>query len=232
MVKNKQKTNNVIRLDEPMPLSALPAEFFNRDTVTVARDLLGCRLICQMPVNVEAAEIQNQSGSTPEGLLATGTVPIPFIIVETEAYTADDPACHAYQKPQGRAAMLYQSPGTAYVYIIYGMHHCLNVVTEPEGTAGAVLFRALQPPLDSSFLTHGPGRLCKALSLTRDDFNGMSLTDATQRLFLSPGASVKDADVIQATRIGITKAVDYPWRFYVKGNPWVSVRDKARENEP
>lgn len=122
--------------------------------------------------------------------------------------------------------MLYDHPGTAYVYLIYGMYDCLNVVTEPHGSAGAVLFRALEPPEGSNLRTHGPGRLTKALNITRKAFNGTLLTAPDSGLFLSTGAPVPDADVIQTTRIGITKAADYPWRFYIQGNPWVSVKAK------
>lgn len=123
--------------------------------------------------------------------------------------------------------MLYEAPGTAYVYLIYGMYDCLNVVTEPHGVAGAVLFRALEPLDDDAiWKTNGPGRLTKALNITRQAFNGTLLTHMESGLFLTAGEGVPDAGVIQTTRIGITKAVDYPWRFYVKDSPWVSVKAK------
>jgi DNA-3-methyladenine glycosylase len=109
----------------PQALSPL---FFNRDTLEVACDLIGHHLVRIFPETPEA----------PKRVLR-------FRIVETEAYTQDDPACHAYQKTTGRAATLYKSPGLAYVYLIYGMYHCLNVVTEETGVAGAVLLRALEP---------------------------------------------------------------------------------------
>lgn len=122
--------------------------------------------------------------------------------------------------------MLYNHPGMAYVYLIYGMYDCLNVVTEPHGTAGAVLFRALEPPVESGLRTNGPGRLTKALGLTRQMFNGKPLTDWKTGLFLTEGESYADDEIVQTTRIGITKAVEYPWRFYVKDSPWVSVKEK------
>ncbi len=190
----------------PINCQPLPAQFFERDTVAVARDLLGCHLWRYQP---EAAEWLH------------------LTVVETEAYTANDPACHAYQRTTGRAEMLYSHPGTAYVYLIYGMYDCLNVVTEPHGTAGAVLFRALEPPPGMELRTHGPGRLTKALNITRQAFNGTMLTTHASGLFLSKGQTVSDTQIVQTTRIGITKATDYPWRFYIQDNPWVSVKEKT-----
>ena len=101
--------------------------FFAQKTLWVAKHLIGKYLI-----------VTQDLGGT--GAFAT---PMVFRIVETEAYTEEDPACHAYQRTTGRAATLYKAPGLSYVYLIYGMYHCLNVVTEEEGVGGAVLFRAL-----------------------------------------------------------------------------------------
>lgn len=122
--------------------------------------------------------------------------------------------------------MLYAHPGTAYVYLIYGMYDCLNVVTEPFGTAGAVLFRALEPPVASGLRTNGPGRLTWAMGITRQQFNGQPLTDWQSGLVLAKGTVYGDDEIVQTTRIGITKAIAYPWRFYVKQSAWVSVREK------
>jgi DNA-3-methyladenine glycosylase len=182
---------------------ALDPAFFERETLTVARDLLGAYLMKFQPESREWLRCR---------------------IVETEAYTADDPACHAYNRKTGRAQMLYEHPGTAYVYLIYGMYDCLNVVTEPHGTAGAVLFRALEPPEGMDLKTHGPGRLTRALGITRQQFNGLPLTDPSSGLYLTAGPAVPEQQVIQTTRIGITKAVDYPWRFYIRDSRWVSVK--------
>ncbi|MBY0405638.1 MAG: DNA-3-methyladenine glycosylase [Cyanobacteria bacterium] len=129
----------------PQALSPL---FFNRDTVKVASDLIGHHLVRIFP----------ETPDTPPLILR-------YRIVETEAYTQNDPACHAYQKTTGRAATLYKAPGLAYVYLIYGMYHCLNVVTEETGVAGAVLFRALEP-LDGDTTTQ---RLIQDFS---QDFSG------------------------------------------------------------
>lgn len=190
------------------PKKPLSVTFFKRDTLQVARELLGHTLV-----------IQHNSGDAP----------IICKIVETEAYTGDDPACHAFKGPKGRAATLFKTPGLAYVYFIYGMYHCLNVVTEPEGTAGAVLFRALEPvvyPDDDPPRTHGPGRLCKALNITKQAHNEIDLTDASSPLYLAEDQGVNKKQVITTTRIGISQAQDYPWRFLIKDNPWVSVKPK------
>ncbi|HEY9744897.1 MAG TPA: DNA-3-methyladenine glycosylase [Oculatellaceae cyanobacterium] len=201
----------ISKIPKPLQAKQLPTSFFERDTVTVARELLGCQLWRFWP---EIGEWLN------------------FTIVETEAYTADDPACHAYNRRTGRAAMLYEAPGTAYVYLIYGMYDCLNVVTEPRGSAGAVLFRALEPPVGTAFTTNGPGRLTKALNIRRADFNGKPMTCMSSGLFLAEGTPLSESSVIQTTRIGITKARDYPWRFYVKESRWVSVRAKEHHALP
>ncbi len=179
----------------------------------MARDLLGCRLLSLQP-------------ETGRWITCT--------IVETEAYTENDPACHAYgRRKTGRSEILFRDPGLAYVYLIYGMYDCLNVVTEPAGTGGAVLFRALEPPLEvpDALKTHGPGRLTKALGITRADFNGLPLTQRESGLYLAAGQPVPEAQVTQTTRIGITKAAEYPWRFYVTDNPWVSVREKKKTDK-
>jgi DNA-3-methyladenine glycosylase len=188
---------------------AFPPDFFARDTLTVARELLGHTLV----------------KNTPEG-----GKPLIFRIVETEAYTGNDPACHAFGRTTGRAATLYKSPGLAYVYLIYGMYHCLNVVTEPAGIAGAVLFRALEPLSENPkhFRTNGPGRLTRALNITKAQFNETDLTSAESELFLAEGEPVDPKYIVTTGRIGIREACDYPWRFYIQGNSWVSVVEKKR----
>ncbi|MCA9788926.1 MAG: DNA-3-methyladenine glycosylase [Cyanobacteria bacterium HKST-UBA06] len=199
-------------------LKPLPKGFFKQDTLAVARQLLGQWLV------VPNAD-QGQPGI--------------FQVVETEAYTQDDPSCHAFNGPKGRGAFLYESPGLAYVYLIYGMYHCLNVVTEPHGRGGAVLFRALAPiwypglavealtpkTAPTALRTHGPGRLCKALGITKAGHHGIDLTSSKAPMFLAQSStgSVPDGQIVTTTRIGISKAQDWPWRFYVHQNPWVSV---------
>lgn len=205
--------------DIPRLLDTPPFDraFFAQPTLQVARALLGQWLM-----------IQHDSDHPP----------IVTRIVETEAYTQDDPACHAFKGPTPRAKSLFGPPGLAYVYLIYGMYHCLNVVTAPTGEGGAVLFRALEPvfhpqhptgfetlkPAQSPLQTHGPGRLCKALGITKALHNELDMTHPQSPLRLLPsGNHLPDKAVMITTRIGISKATDYPWRFYVKDNRWVSV---------
>jgi len=200
-------------------MTPLSPSFFDRSTVQVARALLGCRLV-----------YENRSIGQLVGR-----------IVETEAYTADDPACHASHLSrdsntgeiigQGRGRDLFAAPGTAYVYLIYGMHWLLNVVTEPEGTAGAVLIRAVEPVSGLDVmrerrdvsrrvdLTNGPGKLTDAFDLA-EDFHRADLT--APPLYLADGSDVDDSAVEQSSRIGISKGVERQWRWYVADSPFVS----------
>lgn len=150
-----------------------------------------------------------------------------FKIVEVEAYTQDDPACHAYQTKQGkkptpRAANLYKPPGTAYVYMIYGMYYCLNVVTDPEGVGGAVLFRGVvaeggDHPFAGQNLI-GPGRLCRQLGLTTSNHNGLDMLSPQSPVQLVASNSPTPDEYITATpRIGITKGADLLRRYIDTG---------------
>jgi DNA-3-methyladenine glycosylase len=157
-------------------------------------------------------------------------------IVELEAYFGEaDPAAHAFAGKTARNAVIFGPPGHAYVYFIYGMYHCLNVSCEPEGQAGCVLFRALEPlqglkemaaargslTLRPAKLTTGPGRLCQAFSITRLGDNGVDLTSAQSDLQIQDdGFVVKDVQITR--RIGITKDAERLARFSVAGNPFVS----------
>ncbi|MDP9179585.1 MAG: DNA-3-methyladenine glycosylase [Gemmatimonadota bacterium] len=188
----------------------LPRDFYDRETEIVARELLGTILECR----------------TTEGL-AGG------IIVETEAYIGEhDAACHAAAGRTRRTEPLYGPPGIAYVYFIYGMHWCINAVTRAKGLPSAVLIRALEPADGMSLmrqrrpkarsdreLTNGPGKLCSALGVDRS-MNGLPL----QRypVVIRHGDTVSDRDVEVTARIGITEAADWPLRYLVRGNPFVS----------
>jgi DNA-3-methyladenine glycosylase len=161
-------------------------------------------------------------------------------IVETEAYFGkDDPAAHSYAGRTARTEVIFGPPGHAYVYFIYGMYNCLNVTCEPEGQAGCVLIRALEPiaGLDAmaanrgraagtkpSQLTGGPGRLCQALAITRTMHNGMDLTSPSSELQIrQPAPDDHNPEEIAVTaRIGITKAAQLPLRFTLAGNACVS----------
>jgi len=162
-------------------------------------------------------------------------------IVETEAYrAADDPACHAYRKTTMRNMVMFGEPGYAYVYLNYGMHWMLNISAHPEGDAAAVLIRAAEPLAgieemranrpgiaDAELLT-GPGKLCRALGITRDD-NGVDLLDPSTQLRIEPGEPV--LTVVTGPRIGIAegKGHEIPWRFMEADRmQWVS-RPRPRQ---
>jgi DNA-3-methyladenine glycosylase len=188
----------------------LRRDFYNRETEIVARELLGTILECR----------------TEDGI-ASG------VIVETEAYIGEhDLACHAAAGRTKRTEPLYGPPGNAYVYFIYGMHWCINAVTRAEGLPSAVLIRALEPLEGLSLmrarrpkarndreLTNGPGKLCAALGIDRR-MNALPL----QRypLVIRNGVAVADSDVVVTPRIGITQAADWPLRYFVRGNAYVS----------
>jgi DNA-3-methyladenine glycosylase len=178
--------------------SPLPLEFYERDTVEVAQALLGAIVVRQVGDQRRAGRV-----------------------VETEAYVgADDLACHARTGPSGRAAVMYGPPGVAYVYLIYGMHHCLNAVTEAAGRPGAVLIRAIEPIEGIAGRTDGPGRICRELAIDRR-LNGVPL--APPELWLEPGQPV--AAIASGPRIGVDYAGEWaerPWRFWVPGSRWVS----------
>ncbi len=157
------------------------------------------------------------------------------IIVEVEAYEGtDDAASHAFRGPTPRSAVMFERAGLLYVYRIYGMHWCANVVCGPEGTGSALLIRALEPtagvdamwpdrpkakrPID---LASGPGKLCAALAVDGDHY-GVDLLDPASAVRLEPGTAPAVDDVAIGPRVGITKAMERPWRFAVVDNPHVS----------
>ena len=189
----------------------LPAGFFARDTVRVARDLLGCIL-----------------ESHVRGAVTAGR------IVEVEAYLGPhDPAAHGYGgRRTARNDRLFGPPGIAYVYFTYGMHWCCNAVTERDGYPSAVLIRALEPL--SGFATmkrrrgrsrlldlcSGPSKLCAALGIT-GALNGVSLGSGRLRILRGTGR-LRPSGVTSGPRIGISRAADWPLRFYLKDSEWVS----------
>jgi DNA-3-methyladenine glycosylase len=173
---------------------------------------------------------------TPDGL-AGGP------IVETEAYLADDPACHAAPGMTARNRVMFGPPGHAYVYFIYGCHHCVNAVCQPVGTAEAVLLRAIEPKLGLEFMqihrpgaarlawTSGPAKLCEALHITRP-LDGADLCDAQSALFIAENPELRGfraemGPVVTTTRVGITRAAEMPLRFYLEGSRYVSRRVRA-----
>lgn len=152
-------------------------------------------------------------------------------IVETEAYPPGDPASHAYRGLTPRNRSMFAVPGTAYVYFIYGSSWCLNVASEAQDEGAAVLLRALEPldgldvmrarrpGIRDRDLARGPGRLCAALGVTREQ-DGVDLTDASGPLWLADDVEVPAVGV--STRIGLTRAADAPFRFYLQSSRWLS----------
>ena len=151
-------------------------------------------------------------------------------IVETEAYHQDDAASHSYAGQTARTDVMFGPAGHLYVYFTYGMHYCCNVVTGPVGEGSAVLIRAVEPlegqallqtnrPRLGIDLTNGPAKLCQALNITKE-LNGHNLDDSPLILVLRE--PIETSAIIQTTRIGITKAADVPWRFYIENNQYVS----------
>lgn len=202
-------------VDLPAPF---PPEFYLQDTRTAAQALLGQMVARRLP-----------TGETLSG-----------IIVETEAYLTDDPACHAYRGRTPRNAAMFGPPGHAYVYFTYGLHMMLNLVCAPEGVAEAVLVRALEPTegletmrqnrgglknlgglAQTRGLTNGPGKLAQALALTRLAHNEADLTDPAGELVVLPHVH-PPFETVATTRIGISRGADLPWRYYIHGNPYVS----------
>ena len=154
------------------------------------------------------------------------------VIVETEAYHESEPACHAYVGLTTRTRVIFGPPGKAYLYRSYGIHACLNAVCEPEGIGAAVLIRALEPTEGIELmrsrrglerledLCSGPGKLTQALGIGLE-YNGCDLTTGPVVFARKPRAW-RDAPVVASRRIGITKAVELPWRFSVVGSRYVS----------
>ncbi|MEX0984105.1 MAG: DNA-3-methyladenine glycosylase [Actinomycetota bacterium] len=143
-------------------------------------------------------------------------------IVETEAYEPGDPASHAFRGATPRNAAMFGPPGHAYVYLIYGLHHCLNVVTGRTGEGSAVLLRAAEPlgGLLGADVCRGPGRLGRAFAADRG-LDGTDLVEGAD-LWLERVSSASAAAITAGPRVGITKGTERPWRFALAGDPWVS----------
>ncbi len=201
----------------------MSADFYQQhDTLTLSQLLLGCELV----------------HDSADGRTAG-------VIVETEAYLWGDPACHAYRRETKRNAAMFGPPGNLYVYLIYGMYYCVNIVGGPVGQGEAVLIRGLEPtegldlmemrrrlnpktlqpqlkpakkPLAEKDLCNGPGKLVQALGI-RPEHNHAALSHGT--IYVTPPVFT-DFEMVTTTRIGITQGIDLPYRFYIKDNKYVS----------
>ena len=202
--------------------SRLPRDFFARPTLQVARELLGARL-----VHIE--DRQRLAGW----------------ILEVEAYIGEaDQGCHARAGRTPRTQVMYAPPGHAYVYFTYGMHWCLNFVTEAEGFPAAVLIRAIQPcegieiiaarrtPQPPVHWTDGPGKLCQALGIDRRH-NGLDLCSPDSELFVEFGPPIPPENVTIGPRVGLTSVPEpwksMPWRFSVQGYFTAEIAENAEK---
>lgn len=200
-------------LPDPNSIPPLKSEFFLRDTVTVARELLGKGLFLRNKTHSFLCEI-----------------------VEVEAYLPqNDEASHSFKGPTPRNQSMFEVGGTAYVYLIYGMYWCVNVVTEAKGLGAAVLLRAAIPllglkemqknrgltaiPSERSLLS-GPGKLAQALGINKTH-DGVKFNQADFKI-IDLGKVLGESDISSSPRIGISKAQDRPLRFFVKNSPWLS----------
>jgi DNA-3-methyladenine glycosylase len=210
LTKSLPQKGNKVNLPEQ-----LPPEFYTRDTLALARDLLGKRMVRRF-----------------EGQRLAG------YITEVEAYISEeDEACHANSGKTKRTAPMYGPPGHLYVYLIYGMYHCLNIVTEREGFPAAILVRALRPVEGQATirrlrgpqhadrdLARGPGRLCEALAVDRS-FNHACLYAEDARLWLEQAPAVPADEIARSPRINVRgdeRARTVRWRFYLRDSRWVS----------
>ncbi|MET3126709.1 DNA-3-methyladenine glycosylase [Arcicella rosea] len=184
-------------------------DLLTSDTLTIAKNLLGYRLVHE----------------SDEGITAG-------IIVETEAYLQDDPACHAYRKKSARNAPMFGAAGTIYVYQIYGMHFCVNIATNQKDIGEAVLIRALEPIEGIDLmekrrksnvlknLCSGPGKLVQAMGIHKG-MNDWHILEGNLKI-LPPLSDYSQTSVVTTTRIGITQGAELPYRFYFKGNSFIS----------
>lgn len=190
--------------------SLYPREFYELPTLELARQILGAKLT-----------------TDTRGVRTSG------MIVEVEAYHgANDAASHSFAGPTPRNQVMFGPPGYCYVYFIYGVHHCVNIVSEPPGVGAAVLIRAVEPVdgiatmrrrRGSPFLknlTNGPGKLCCAMKIDRSH-NGEPIFDSP-RIELERYFNPPSRDIASSRRIGISRAIELEWRFYLRGNPFVS----------
>jgi DNA-3-methyladenine glycosylase len=200
-----------------MNFEALPRDFYQGSAAQVAPELLGHFLLHRVDEEWVGGEI-----------------------VETEAYLSDDPACHAYVRETPRNRVMWGEHGYAYVFRIYGAYYCVNAVCQPKGVAEAVLIRAVEPrfglPTMETLrpvaklrdLTNGPSKLCISMGIGAAD-NGLDLTDAHSPLIIARNPArdaflEKQGSVVQTTRIGLTRAADWPLRWILAGSTAISRR--------
>ena len=185
-------------------MKALPQDFFCRPAEVVGPELIGCRLV-------------KRQGN---GDLLWG------VIVETEAYSQDDPACHGYRRRTPQNETLFGPPGRFYVYVSYGIHHCVNVVTDRPDWANGVLLRAVALPGEPERIGAGPGLLARRFGIDRCDDSQPATGE--HGVWLAPRpASLASPDIVTTTRIGISEGQELPFRWYLRSSRSVSRRAKG-----
>ena len=183
---------------------ALPHAFFCRPAEVVAPELIGCRLVKRQT----------------DGSLLWG------VVVETEAYSQDDPACHGYRRRSPSNETLFGEPGRFYVYVSYGIHHCVNVVTDRADWANGVLLRALAIPGEPERVAAGPALLARRFGLDRS--HDRCLSSPELGLWFAPApVAFRADDLVQTSRIGISQGQDLPWRWYLRSSRSISRRAKG-----
>lgn len=188
-------------MDQSEAFRKIPRIFYDRPAQKVAQDLLGTYLVRRLADRVLIGRV-----------------------VEVEAYLGiHDKASHSSRGRTPRTEVMFGPPGHAYIYLIYGIHHCLNIVTDRIGSASAVLIRALQPIEGINARTQGPGLLTRAMKIDRT-LNGIDLTSSLC-MYLAEGIQVSAGDIVSCPRIGVDYAGDWaskPLRFYIRGSRWIS----------
>ncbi|MFZ9713783.1 MAG: DNA-3-methyladenine glycosylase [Vulcanococcus sp.] len=191
----------------PSDLEALPQSFFARPAEVVAPELIGCLLVKRQP----------------DGELLWG------VIVETEAYCQSEPACHGHRRRSPQNETLFGEPGRFYVYVSYGIHHCVNLVTDRAEWANGVLLRAVAMPGEPERVGAGPALLARRFGLDRS--HDSQRADPAHGLWLAPKPAALAAQgafgLMQTTRIGISQGQDLPWRWYLRSSRSVSRRAKG-----
>ena len=185
----------------------LKKNFFAHHATIVAPLLIGCRLVRS-----------NKNKDILQG-----------IIVETEAYSQEDEACHGFNKRTNSNEVLFGEPGNYYVYQSYGLHHCLNVVTHKINFASGVLIRSVFIKNEDERISSGPGLITKKFLINKT-FNGLKSYDNSYLKILKRDIKVSKEDLLQTTRIGISKATDLKWRWYLKSSRSISKREKGDKN--
>ncbi len=194
---------STINLAPLISMKALPMSFYKRPAEVVGPDLIGCLLVKRQ-----------LSGDLLWG-----------VIVETEAYSQDEPACHGYHRRSPQNETLFGEPGHFYVYISYGIHHCVNVVTYQSNWANGVLLRAIALPNENERIAAGPALLARRFQVDRS-YDNSAITIENDLWLAEKSTAIDMEKIICTTRIGISKAKDLPWRWYLQSSRSVSKRTK------